>query len=240
MRLRAACVICLALGGPAAAQPAPQPEQPGTVATQATARATLPNTVADVVLKIEARGRSIAEVQQALATNSAALSAYLRSTSAEQARTNSVRVDPDLDPNPVRGQPARILGYDGLLSLGFQIDSAKLGEVLGGALQHGANAIGQTSLHPRPSEMDARRQSLAATATKIALDEARTVAEAAGRHLGAVRSLNVDSSYPGTVRLGMMPPPPAPAMAMAAPITTEIGSSEMSATVSVVVNLVEP
>jgi uncharacterized protein YggE len=224
-------------GGPALAQ-APQP---GTVSTQATARTQLANTVADVVLRVEARGTNLAEVQQALSTGSASLVAYLKTTAAQQTRTEGVRVDPQLEQNSNRGQPVRIVGYAGQVSVAFQIEAGALGSVLGEALGHGANAVSQTSLHPRQAEIEAARQALAIQATTQALGDAKAVAEAAGRHLGAVRSILVGSAVPGPVRYAMAAAP-APSMfaSTAAPIATEAGESEVSATVNVVISLIEP
>ncbi len=229
----------LLAGGPAWAQAPPA----GTVSTHAMARAELANTVADVVLRVEARGTGLADVQQALSTGSTSLVAYLKTTAASEIRTEGVRVNPQLEQNPSRGQPVRIVGYAGQVSVSFQIETGALGAVLGEALSRGANAVTQTSLHPRQAEIDSARQALAIEATKRALAEARAVAEAAGRHLGAVRSLTVDSAMPGPLRYTMAAPPgPAPGMSlsMPAPIATEAGESEVSSTVNVVVSLIEP
>lgn len=222
------------------AAPAFAADDTPTVTTHGTARDRLPNTVADVQLGIETRGRTVAEVQAALATGSAPLIAFLRTTSAERTRTEGVSVDPELDPNPIRGQPPRILGYAGRLSVSFQIEAAKLGPVLTDALGHGANTIQGIAQHPREAEVDAARLRLAAAATRIALDLARAVAEAAGMKPGPPRQITVDGaqSYP---RARMA----APAMLMAAApappqIATESGDSEVTATVTATITLLPP
>ena len=172
-----------------------------------------------------------------LAEGSAPLLAYLRTAGAERLRTGQVAVTPDTE--PVRGQPDRITGYSGRLRLEFRIAADKLAEVLGGALDKGGNSLEGTVLTPREEELDAARQDLAATATGIALEQAAAVAGRAGRRLGAIRQIVVD---PG---LGMAPRP-MPMFAAArmeaapAPIATEAGDTEMAATVSVVVTLIEP
>lgn len=220
---------------PAIAQQLP----PGTITTHATARDRLPNTVADVTLGIEAHARTLSEVQATLANNSTQLLTYLRTAGAERTRTQGVNIRPDLDPTPVRGQPPRIVGYSGDMRVAFQIEAGTLGDVLGDALGHGANTVQDTTLHPRQSELDGKRHDLAATATKQAIEEARIVAEAAGRHLGAFRVLNVDTPSPMAPRSGLMVMASSPS-AMAKPIATEAGDTEITSTVTVTIALIEP
>ena len=228
MRILLACCLAVLFALPAAAQ-----DHPGTITTHATARTRLPNTVADVTLGIEARAGNVAAVHKALSEGAAPLLAYLRGAGVERLGTDQVTVNPETAPN----QPDRIAGYTGRMGVFFRVAADKLGDVLGGAMGKGVNSIDSTQLVPRESEVDAARQELAANAVKMALAQARVVAEAAGRHLGAVQQILVD---PG---LGLVPRP-MPMMAMraaiASPIETEAGDSDIAATVSVVVNLIEP
>ncbi len=213
-------------------------EEPGTVTTHATARDRLANTVADVTLGVEARGRTLAEVQDALTAGSGKLLPFLAGAGAERTRTDAVQVQPELDLDAPRGQPSRIVGYSGRVSVGFQVAPDKLGAILGGALDHGANTVDGTTLHPREAELDAARRRLATEATRVALEQARAVAEAAGRRLGAARSIAVDPTPGTTPRYGMMRA--AAPMAAAAPLATEAGDSEVTASVTVTMALIEP
>jgi len=228
MRLIPAVLLFGSLASIAAAQ-----ERPSTVTTHATARANLPNTVADVGLGITAQGRSVAGVQKALADGSQNLLAELRRNGAERLRTEQVSVTPDT--TGTGSDPNRILGYTGQMRVSFRVAAEKLGDVLSAATSHGANTVDGETLLPRESEIDAARQSLAAEAVKTALGQARAVAEAAGYRLGPVQQIMVD---PG---LGLVQRPmpafsaPRAMAAMAAPVATEAGQSEVAATVSVVV-----
>jgi hypothetical protein len=237
MRLFTLAALAASLAMPTLAQEQQQQQQPGTVTTHATARALLANTVADVAIGVEAHARTVPAVQAALAQGSDRLLDFLRAEKVERLRTEQVAVTPETE--PVRGQPDRIAGYGGRMRLTFRVPADRLGAVLGGALDKGGNALESTSLVPREAELDASRQQLAAEAVRTALAQARAVAEAAGRRLGAVRQIQVDPGY------GL--PRPAPMMAAARmtsvaapPIATEAGESEVAATVSVTVNLVEP
>jgi uncharacterized protein YggE len=218
------------------AQPLRAQDQPGTITTHATARTRLPNTVADVAIGIDAHGQTLSAVQQSLADGSKTLLASLRDAGAERLVTEQVSVSPDTQ--SVRGAPNRIVGYSGRVRVRFRVPADKLDQTLGNALASGGNALESTSLVPRETEVDAARQDLAAQAVRTALAQAKTVAEAAGRRLGPVRQIQVDPGF------GLPRPMPAFATARmmdaAAPIATEPGDSEVAATVSVTVGLIEP
>jgi uncharacterized protein YggE len=211
--------------------------EPATVTTQATAHDRLANTVADVTLAVEARGRTMAEVQTALAAGSAPLMTYLGGAGVERLRTQGVALQPEVEQNPTRGQPPRIVGYSGRLTVVFLVEAGKMGAVLTDALAHGANTIDGAAWHPRDAEIDAARRRLAAAATKSALDQAGVVAEAAGRHAGPVRSIVVDPAAQGFPRpmqaRGM-------ALAAAAPMALEAGDSDVAISVTATVTLTEP
>ncbi len=232
MRILLACCFSVLLAMPAAAQNH-LGNHPGTITTHATERTRLPNTVADVTLGIEARATNVASVHKALSDGAAPLLAYLRGAGVDRLGTDQVTITPETNPN----QTDRIAGYTGRMQVSFRVAADKLGDVLGGAMGKGVNTIDSTQLLPRESEVAATRQELAAKAVKTALAQARVVAEAAGRRLGAVQQILVD---PG---LGLVPRP-MPMMTMrmaeAAPISTEAGGSDVAATVSVIVDLIEP
>ena len=231
MRFLLALTLALLLATPVRAQ-----DQPGTITTHATARTRLPNTVADVAIGIDAHGQTLSAVQQALADGSKTLLGYLREAGAERLVTEQVAVSPDTE--AVRGAPNRIVGYSGRVRVRFRVAADKLDQTLGNALARGGNTLESTSLVPRQAEVDAARQELAAQAVRTALAQAKAVAEAAGRRLGPVRQIQVDPGF------GLPRPLPAFATAkmmdVAAPIATEAGDSEVAATVSVTVGLVEP
>lgn len=230
----AAAVACL-LGTPLAAQ-----ERPGTVATHATARVRLPNTVADGVIGIEAHGRTVALVQKALAEGSGALMASLRGVGAERLRTLDVSLTPETE-TPPRGGAERIVGYTGRVRVGFRVAAEKLPELLGAALDRAGINLEGTVLLPRESEVDAARQSLAANATQTAMAQARAVAEAAGRRLGMVRQLAVNPGQDfSPQQSAMLAVASAAARAPAAPVATAAGETEVTATVTVMVDLIEP
>ena len=161
-------------GSPATPNPTPD----GRVSLEAVARKRLPNTVADVLLGIQVEGRTADAVSNGLAQRSQTLLEYLRQQGVERLRTENVNFQPQVE--SVRNGPDRIVGYTGSANVSFRTTTDKLGTVLGGSLEHGANTISQTSFSPIESEIENARRELAIEATKAALARADAVAEAAG------------------------------------------------------------
>ena len=210
-------------------------DAPGTITTHATARGRLANTVADVSIGVEAHAPTVAATQAALAAGSGKLMAYLRQQGVERLRTEQLSVTPHTVAE--KGQAERIVGYDGSVQASFRVPADRLGAVVSGALANGGNNLDRTAITPRESEVDAERARLAAEAAKIALAQADAVARATGRQLGAIRRIEVD---PGR---GIVTPGPMMRMAAtpaaAAPVSTEAGDVEVTASVTVTVDLVE-
>jgi len=230
-------LLCL-LAGPVPAQTAapaqervtPQPTPEGIVVTGATARKRVPNTVADVVVGIEATGRDVASVSQPLEQRSQSLLEFLRQQGAERLRTEDVSVEPQTEDGR-----ARIVGYSGHLSVSFRTTPQQLPVLLGGSLEHGANTIIQTVFVPRESETDATRQELAVEATKMALTQAEAVAKAANLRVTAIREINVapEGGVVPLVRNAQSGQGPAVATAMNRTIATAAGEQELAVRVTV-------
>ena len=72
------------------------------------------------------------------------------------------------------------MGYSGSANVSFRVTPDKLGIVLTGSLEHGANTVSQTQFSPLESEVDAARRDLEIEGTKTALARVNAIAEAAG------------------------------------------------------------
>ena len=171
--------------GSAVASPSPE----GKINLEATARKRLPNTAADVVLGIQVDGRNGDAVSSALAQKSQTLVDYLRKQGVERLRTESVNFQPQVE-SPQNG-PDRIVGYTGTANVSFRTTAEKLGTVLGGSLENGANTVNQTQFTPSESEIDAARLELGIEATRTALARADAIAEAAGLRVVRIEAVNV-------------------------------------------------
>src|SRR5580704_3839871 len=232
--------LTLALGlaraespAPTASPATPNPTPDGKVSLEAVARKRLPNTVADVVLGIQVEGRTADAVSNGLAQRAQTLLEYLRQQGVERLRTENVNFQPQVE--SVRNGPDRIVGYTGSANVSFRTTPDKLGTVLGGSLEHGANTISQTSFSPLESEIDNARRELAIEATKAALARADTVAEAAGVRVVRVEAINVAAEE--TVMPMGFAKAEAPMPARAATIETATGEQEVSVRVSVQVGV---
>ena len=176
--------------GGSASTASPTPE--GKINLEATARKRLPNTVANVVLGIQVEGRTGDAVSGALAQKSQTLLEYLRQQGVERLRTEDVSYQPQVESGR-NGGPDRIVGYSGGASISFRTTPDKLGGVLSGSLDHGANTISQTQFSPQEIEIDTARQDLAIEATKTALARADALARATGLYVARIEQINVAS-----------------------------------------------
>jgi uncharacterized protein YggE len=205
------------------------PVNAGIVSTTATAHRRVPNTVVDVSVGIQTQGQDAASVSRDLAQRSQVLLGWLRSQGAERLATEQVSFQPQT--HEEKNGQQKIVGYTGSTMVSFRTTPAKVGDILSGVLEHGANTIQQTSYSPTEEEEDKVRKELAQEATKSAMQQAEAVAAAANTRVIGVREVNVQPN--NLVR-------PLPMMraqmeaAKAAPsIGTEAGDQDISVNVSV-------
>ena len=207
------------------------PVNAGFVSTSATAHRRIPNTVVDVSVGIQTQGADAASVSRDLAQRSQTLLDWLRGQGAERLATDQISFQPQT--HEEKSGQQKIVGYTGTTSVSFRTTPEKVGAILSGVLDHGANTIQQTSYGPKEEEADRVRKELAQEATRTAVAQGDAVAQAAGTHVIGVREVNVEPS--GIIR-------PMPMMRMQAmsvnaapppPMATEAGEQDISVTVSV-------
>lgn len=226
-------VLCCLLAGPAWA------DAPGSISTSATARARLSNTVAEVILAVQAQSPELAGVEKTLGAGSERLMTFLRGAGVERLRTQGVSVLPDIDGS--KGGANRIVGYSGQVRVTFRMSAERLGAVVAGALQNGANSVESTVLQPSEAALEGSRRELETEAVRQALADAKAVAEAAGRKLGAMQEITIGQEGSGPYRqLPMRMSAAMPVGAAPPPIATEAGETPVAATVSIKVALIEP
>jgi uncharacterized protein len=217
----------------AAVSPAPSPE--GQINLEATARKRLPNTAADVVLGIQVEGRTADAVSSALDQRSHTLLDYLRQQGAERLRTENVEFQPQVE--SVRGGSDRIVGYSGSANVSFRVTPDKLGIVLTGGLEHGANTVSQTQFSPLESEVEAARRDLELEGTKTALARAHAIAEAAGLRVVRVEQITVVTEENEIQPLTVARPEAAAPVRAAGGMATATGEQEVSVKVAVQVGV---
>ncbi len=227
--------------GPPPDRTAPEQRRLGLITVHAAAHRRLPSTVSDASVSIEVHGRDLRGTATQLGRQAQALLGFLRSQSAERLRTDGTSFEPEIQEQ--RGQPDRIKGYTGRVSISFRTVPEQLPFVLAGCLDNGATALGQFGSSPREDEVEAARRDMVEEATRAAVAQARAVADAAGQKVAGIELAEVDP-LPGTeatadavqfglapAKLAAPPPPPVP------PIASVAGDSDVSVTVVMVVRV---
>lgn len=129
-------------------------------------------TLAEINLGVEIRGKTASEVQQEIATRTAAVVDLLRSEDVQQLQTTGVRLDPNYE-SIDRDNPQRVLtGYTGTNTVSFQISTEQVGALLDKAIAAGASRIDGISFTASPQAIS--------TAQKEALRKAAIDAKAKG------------------------------------------------------------
>jgi uncharacterized protein YggE len=205
------------------------PVNAGIVSTSATAHRRIANTIADISVGIQTPGADAASVSRDLGQRSQTLLEWLRSQGAERLATDQISFQPQT--HEEKNGQQKIVGYTGTTSVSFRTTPEKVGAILSGVLDHGANTIQQTSYAPKEEEQDKVRKELAQEATRTAVAQGTAVAEAAGTHVIGVREVNVEPS-------GIVRPMPMMRMSMGAatkevPMAGEAGEQDVTVTVSV-------
>jgi hypothetical protein len=206
------------------------PVNAGLVSTSATAHRRIPNTVADVSVGIQTQGADAASVSRDLSQRSQTLLDWLRGQGAERLATDQISFQPQT--HEEKNGQQKIVGYTGSTTVSFRTTPEKVGAILSGVLDHGANTIQQTSYAPKEEDEDKVRKELAQEATRTAVGQGEAVANAAGTHVIGVREVNVEPSG------GIMRPMPMMRMSMGAatkeiPMAAEAGDQDISVTVSI-------
>ena len=216
-------------------------QAPGLITTHAEAKRRLPNTVSDAVVSIEVHGRDLRGTASALSRQSEALLTFLRGQPTERLRTDGMSFDPETQ--ELRGQPDRIKGYTGRLSVSFRTTPEQLPMLLAGCLDNGATGLGQFGSSPREQEMEAARQEMVAEAGQAALAQARVIAAAVGQRIAGVEFVEVDP-LPGGTAVSVIPPYMAERAAKLAPpvppVANEAGDSSFSVSVVMTLRLAAP
>ena len=223
----------------AAASPGRRPL--GIITTHADAKRRLPNTVSDAVVSIEVHGRDLRSTASQLGRQSQALLTFLRGQPAERLRTDGMSFDPETQ--ELRGQPDRIKGYTGHLTVSFRTTPEQLPALLAGCLENGATGLGQFGSSPREQEMEAARLEMVTEASQAALAQARAIATAAGQRIAGIEVVEVDPVPGGSLSPALLEFAPARAALPAPsvrPVAIQAGDSSFSVTVVMVLRVAPP
>ena len=228
-------------GPDAASAQAPGRRPLGLITTHADAKRRLPNTVSDAVVSIEVHGRDLRTTASQLGRQSQSLLTFLRGQPTERLRTDGMSFEPEIQ--ELRGQPDRIKGYAGRLTVSFRTTPEQLPALLAGCLENGATGLGQFGSSPREQEMAAARLEMAAEASQAALAQAQTVAAAVGQRIAGIEVVEVDPAPGGSISPALLehdlaraarPAPPV------RPVAVQAGDSSFTVTVMMVLRVAPP
>ncbi|MGI4794264.1 MAG: SIMPL domain-containing protein, partial [Janthinobacterium lividum] len=215
--------------------------RPGIISTHAESLRRLPNTVSDASVGIEVHGRDLRGTATALARQSQALLTFLRGQTTERLRTDGTSFEPEIQ--ELKGQPDRIKGYTGRLTVSFRTTPEQLPLLLAGCLDNGATSLGQFGSSPRETEIEAARREMVAEATQAALAQARTIADTVGQKIAGVELVQVNPAPGAVPDLPSMPYMAERAAKMAAPVppvASQAGDSGLSVTVVMTLRVAPP
>jgi hypothetical protein len=213
----------------------------GIITTHADAKRRLPNTVSDAVVSIEVHGRDLRTTASQLGRQSQSLLTFLRGQPTERLRTDGMNFDPEAQ--ELHGQPDRIKGYTGHLTVSFHTTPEQLPALLAGCLDNGATGLGQFGSSPREQEMEAARLEMVAEASQAALAQARAIATVVGQRIAGIEVVQVDPVPGGSISPALLeydqaraarPAPPVQ------PVTVQAGDSSFSVTVVMVLRVAPP
>lgn len=167
----------------------------------------IPATIAQVSLGVEAQGKTAQEVQQEVARRSTAVVELLRSRNVEKLQTTGIRLNPNYS---YQDNVQRLVGYTAVNTVSFRIDTDRVGNLLDEAVKAGATRIDGISFVATDSAI--------ATAQEQALQKATQDAQ---RQADAVlRTLNLTRQEVVNIQVnGAVAPPPPPIPLAAAPPT---------------------
>ncbi len=172
------------------------------IQTHATSQARLPNTAVDVFVGLSASGKDLVETQRNLAAKSSSLVAYLRTQQVQRLITARVSFAPDTKYE--RSGPEKTVGYSGSSRISFRTTPDKLADLLAGVLSNGANSIESTTFTPTEEEIAKARRELSADATKTAVAQAESIANAAGMKVVSIRNIAVDTDSSPTFQTSQL------------------------------------
>lgn len=155
----------------------------------------LPATLAQVQLGVEAQGETAEAVQQDIAQRSSAVIELLRSQNVDKLQTAGIRLNPQYNYD---GDRPRIVGYTGSNTVSFQMPTDEVGTLLDDAIAAGANQINNVSFVAADEALDAARDTALQAATADAQAQASVVLGSLDLSAQEIVGIQVNNATPPT------------------------------------------
>ena len=152
----------------------------------------IPTTLTQVELGVQAQGATAAAVQQEIAERQSRVIELLRRNNVDKLQTTGIRLSPQYSYNN-RDQP-RITGYTGSNSVSFELPTEQVGGLLDDAIAAGANQINRVSFTATDAAITAAQSTALAEATQDAQRQADAVLAALGLSAAEVISIQVNGA----------------------------------------------
>ena len=137
---------------------------------------TIPTTLAQVRLGVEAQGKTALEVQQEVARRSTAVITLLRSRQVEKLETTGINLNPLYSYNNSNNTTVqRLTGYSATNTVSFRLNTERVGTLVDEAVKAGATRIDGISFVATDSALAAAQQQALRKATQDAQRQANSV-----------------------------------------------------------------
>lgn len=153
----------------------------------------IPTTITRVQLGVEVRGNTAEEVQQEVASRTAAVVDLLRSRNVEQLQTTGIRLQPRYD---YRNDEQRFLGYVGTNSVSFRISTEQAGGLMDEAVKVGATKIDGVSFLATDRAIASAEKEALRDATQEAQEQADVVLSALNLTRKDIVSIQINGANP--------------------------------------------
>lgn len=223
------------LAYPAIAQERPQTRNFRTLTVTGRGTESIPTTLTQVRLGVEAQGKTANEVQQEVAQRSNSVVSLLRSRNVTRLETTGITLNPNYRYD---NNTQTLVGYNASNIVSFRVETQKAGDILDDAVKAGASRIDSVSFVATDAAIaDARKVALR-EATQDAQSQADAVLAALGLTRRDVVNIQVNNAFV---------PPPRPfnmatkfgregAVADAAPSPVIGSDQEVEASVTLEIN----
>ena len=131
----------------------------------------IPTTITRVNLGVEIKGETSSQVQQEVAQKSTSVVNFLRSRDVQRLQTTGINFQPNYDYN---SEDRRLIGYTGVNTVSFEIETAKLGDLLDKAVDAGATRIDSINFVATDSAISSAQKE----ALQAAVEDGQSQAEA--------------------------------------------------------------
>lgn len=157
----------------------------------------IPTTMTQIQLGVEAQGKTAQEVQQVVAQRSAKVVELLKSRNVEKLQTTGITLNPIYN---YQNNQQNITGYMATNTVSFRVKTATAGNILDDAVQAGASQINGVSFIASDNDIEIAQQQALRQATEHAQQQANVVLGALNLTKKGIANIQINSINTPTPR----------------------------------------